>query len=621
MNKYIFGRLLLVLSLLCGACSDDFLKPDPLSFYTPENTFIDEDGLDAGLVACLRNARHEFYGDACPIITEHIFSDVAVEGTTDKTGPAMDLPAQILPDAQLNSADYNRIGWYWTEGYKRIKYANSVISNIDIPEWTDEADRNNILGKAYFHRDRVYYRLTQQFGDVPFILNEVTEPKLDYYSCTRKSILQKCKKDLEFAAKWVKTEADGTAIGDVNKAAVNHLLTKVNLALCDFDDAIASATAVIDDGYHYLMTERFGTDKNDGIHDVIWDLHQEENLALSENRERIYLFVGSEDMTDDAASEKSQVMRNTVPFFSGTGKIKTPSGNSGMANTTGVEYDLLSEYGRGIGRCRPTPYYEYDIWTDKNDMRHTYPNWMTMEDLVYNSQNLKKNGDPYYGKHLQLYDDNGNILCTDTIRYWFDWPYYKLYIPDPTATLPVGGYGDTYCYRLAETYLLRAEAYFWKGELAKAAQDINAVRSRAGAEPIDASDVNIGTILDERARELYYEEPRKTELTRIAYILAETGEPCYNGKTYSTTNFPTDNFWYDRVTEKNIFYRDNVVSPHYTYRAAEWIVLWPVPASAIEANSLGHINQNEGYPGAEDNVTPYVWKDTGDGEGEVVPQE
>ena len=48
-----------------------------------------------------------------------------------------------------------------------------------------------------------------------------------------------------------------------------------------------------------------------------------------------------------------------------------------------------------------------------------------------------------------------------------------------------GGHTDWYVFRLAETYLLRAEAYFWKGELANAAADINAVRTRAGAAPID----------------------------------------------------------------------------------------------------------------------------------------
>ena len=130
MKKYSFIALLIVV-LLGGSCSKDFLKPEPLSFYAPENTFIDANGLNTALIACLRNARHEFYGDGTPIISELIFSDVAVEGTTDKTGPAMDLPAQILPDAELNNTDYNKVGWYWVEGYNRIKYANTVISRID----------------------------------------------------------------------------------------------------------------------------------------------------------------------------------------------------------------------------------------------------------------------------------------------------------------------------------------------------------------------------------------------------------------------------------------------------------------------------------------------------------
>ncbi|MEN6453795.1 MAG: hypothetical protein ABFD10_06000, partial [Prolixibacteraceae bacterium] len=87
---------ILTMVLLGGGCSTDFLEPEPLSFYAPENTFIDADGLNAALVACLSNAKNEYCGDGTPIVTEHVFSDVAVEGTTDKTGPAQDLPAQIL---------------------------------------------------------------------------------------------------------------------------------------------------------------------------------------------------------------------------------------------------------------------------------------------------------------------------------------------------------------------------------------------------------------------------------------------------------------------------------------------------------------------------------------------
>ncbi len=613
--------------VISASCSDEWLEPKPLSFYAPENTFVNAEGLDAALVACLRNARHEFYGDGAPEITENVFSDVAVEGTTDKTGPAMDLPAQILPDANLNSADYNRIGWFWNEGYYRIKYANTVISRIDLPEWSSDEERNNILGKAYFHRARVYYRLTQQFGDVPLLLEEITEPKLDFYSVTRESILRKCKKDLEFAAVWVKPESEGVPIGDINKAAVNHLLTKVNLALLEFDDAIASASAVINDGYHSLMKERFGVDKDDPTHDVIWDLHQNENKILSENRERIYAFVGSESLTEDGASEKISVMRQTVPFWGGAGKIKTPSGAAGMSDQPGgvsvggnvVEIDLVTKYGRGIGRCRPTPYFQDDVWEDNpGDLRHTFPNWVRMEDLVYNHPKLRVDGDIYYGENLRKYDAGGNILCTDTIRSWFDWPYYKLYVPDPTDVTPDGGYGNWYCYRIAETYLLRAEAYFWKDDLANAAADINEVRQRANTTTLDPGDVNIGVILDERARELYYEEPRKTEITRIAFILAQSGKAAYNGKTYNMSSFSEDNFWYDRVMEKNIFYKNNIVAPHYTYRAAPWIVLWPIPAATINAN-LGHINQNKGYPGDADYQTPMKWID-GEGEGEIVEQ-
>ena len=116
--------------------------------------------------------------------------------------------------------------------------------------------------------------------------------------------------------------------------------------------------------------------------------------------------------------------------------------------------------------------------------------------------------------------------------------------------------------------------------------------------------MSIGTILDERARELYWEEPRKTELTRVAYIFAKTGQ-AYNGKTYTLANFSTSNFVVDRILEKNNFYKTNFVTVHGDqFRISQYHVLWPVPQSAILANTDGHINQNVGYSGASSNVAP-----------------
>jgi hypothetical protein len=224
--------------------------------------------------------------------------------------------------------------------------------------------------------------------------------------------------------------------------------------------------------------------------------------------------------------------------------------------------------------------------------------------LVYNNPAVKSS--PYYGKRLQIYSNTGALTVStgDTIRTWYPWPHYKLYIPDLIRSPAQGGNTDWYVFRLAETYLLRAEAYWWKGDAAKAADDVNAVRTRAKCAPYLPAQVDMGTILDERARELYYEEPRKTELTRIAYIFAKTGKS-FNGKTYSAATFSTANFWYDRLMDKNEFYKKNIKNVRGdAYTISPYHVLWPIPRSAIQANSNGQINQNLGYSGSETNQPP-----------------
>ena len=68
-------------------------------------------------------------------------------------------------------------------------------------------------------------------------------------------------------------------------------------------------------------------------------------------------------------------------------------------------------------------------------------------------------------------------------------------------------YRDEYLICLPETILLRAEAKMRNGDNAGAASDINLLRSRAQCEYlVTAADVSVELILDERARELVYEE-------------------------------------------------------------------------------------------------------------------
>lgn len=587
--------LLVLLATLSISCGKDWLKPKQLSTYDPDATYVDAAAMRAALVSCARNARIEYYGDNPPILTEMLFSEVTVEGVTDKSGPPQDLNLLITPDgANLNNADRARIYYYYSEGYLGIKYANTVIGRIDNATYANREERNAILGSAYFHRAMRYYRLTQQFGDVPAIMKETTEPKLDYTSTKREVILEYIKKDLDSAKGWL---TDNVARGEVTKGAVLHLLTKVNLALGKFDEAIASANALINSGAYSLMKVPFGATKKN----VIWDLHRPENKSLGENKEGIFMVI--DRFGDGGYDGGMRIMRQAVPLWGSN--ITTPSGKKGTNDNTNPPVVLSNLYGRGIGRCRPTPYSNYEIWTDPKDLRHAPGNWMNMEDLVYNDPGLLASNDPYYLKPLQLRNANGGLLCTDTIRCWFGWPHYKIFIPDTENSPMQGGHTDWYIFRLAETYLLRAEAYYWKDDLASAANDINAVRTRAGCDPITAASVNIGTILDERARELYFEEPRKTELTRIAFLFAKTGKPAYNGKTYRLDNFSDNNFFYDRVMEKNVFYRTGIVTNHGDkYTMSAFHVLWPIPSNPIAANTYGVINQNKGYVGYEKNVPP-----------------
>jgi len=136
--------------------------------------------------------------------------------------------------------------------------------------------------------------------------------------------------------------------------------------------------------------------------------------------------------------------------------------------------------------------------------------------------------------------------------------------------------------------------------------DVNAVRNRAGAASYtNAGALNIGTILDERARELFYEEPRKCELTRIAFLFAKTGKAAGNGKVYALQNFSEVNFWYDRIMEKTEFFNKGVKTvAGDEFTLSPYHVLWPVPQTVIDANSQGIINQNKGYVGAGRNLPP-----------------
>lgn len=582
-------KILILISLILFLSScEGWLDPEPLSINTPENIFIDRDGIEAALVPLRKSLRKQYYGGAdgqsvngpTLYMYEYTSSDYGVASETN-AGLAQDFSIGVTPTGEAGYF-YN-----WNSAWGPIRDANTIISRIDIPTWGSEQERNEVLGEAYFHRAFWYYYLVFQYGDVPFLNKEHTAPKIDFYSHSKTTILKKLQDDLEFAIRYL---PETVQPGQVNKAAGLHLLTKVYLANLEFDKAIGSATEIISDGKYALMTERFGSVASDSRFNVLWDLHRPENKSLSTNKEGI--LVGQDKYGYDGVQSSGVfTMRLFTPWWSNASYLKDPDGLRACIDNPGDPQ--LMQFGRGVGMFRPGNYLNYDIWKDSgDDLRHDPDtNWMATSKILINNPSSR-----YYGQPVDFRYSNQE----DSMRAWFPWPHYKIYIPDEISVArPMGGNSDWYVFRLAETYLLRAEAYYWKGNLSNAASDINKIRERAKAPLISSADVTIDYILDERARELYLEELRKTELTRIALIMAERGD-----QGYSISNFHEKNYWHDRTVKQGQFYNKGLVWASREYKINPYHVFWPIPQSAIDANKNGRINQNIGYYGADKNVTP-----------------
>jgi len=588
MKRIYKYTLISFLAVVLFACNDDWLEPKPLSIFLPESVYIDKAGMDAALLPLRKNLRHDFYGSANELTNELITSDCCVAGNK-QTSATHNFFTQVTPTGTGQYGFFT----HWNVAYNQIRSANVVISRIDAPEWKNETEKNEILGEAYFHRAYWYFRLVHQFGDVPFLNKEYTEPKIDFYTHARKTILDKIQEDLEFAVQWLPEVVDP---GKVNRAAGNHLLAKICLANSDFDGAIKAASAAINDGYHSLMTQRFGKVASNGLYNVVWDLHQKENKSISSNKEGLLTVQDKYGFPGAEIPNGTYSMRNYAPLWWHRIYLKDADGKAACTDKKDTEANpnpQIIKWGRGVGYARPTNYIGYDIWKDCGaDLRHdTVVNWMPMSKLLHNNPSSAYFGQPVTKEYTNP---------IDTFQAWFPWPYYKIYISDEERPdQPFGGHSDWYVFRLAETYLLRAEAYIWKNDMVNATADINKVRERALAPPVAAADVNIEYLLDERVRELYTEEARKCVLTRIAFIMADNK---LNG--YSIDNFSENNFWFKQVEAHNNFYNSGYKWGSNEFKIGSYHVLWPIPQDVIDDNQGGIINQNKGYPGFENNIPP-----------------
>lgn len=640
--RNIKGIFLVILLTFALSCSEDFLTEDPLSFLSPENTFVDAEGLQTALNTALKGVFNQWNGDTRELMFNHNMSDATVVSATDKQDAYVDLRRYATPQNTRNN-DAGRARSFYADNYGHIKAANTVIDYIDIPDWAggvNDPERNHLLGSAYFLRAFFYLQLTTQFGNVAFPLNVVSESRQDFKVFHMQGIWDQMIADLEYAVQHVKLKSE-IPRGQAPNAAVRMLLAKYYMMNLRFADAEAQMDIVLTNGESRLFTDadvnvatvRVGNNLNPYTGELLVGLDCEQPadavnlLHMTENSQKLTNPEGIWYLTNVAAVDGSQGraarIRSWGPNFVSTNKgVKAPPTGTvtGMNIAQNSVSKQMHKWGRGQGFARPTDYAQYEIWvkngeTDRQDYRHKRGNWFDMDMLWYDNPDLE--GTPFYLQPAQK-EYNGVLLCQDSIRCWYGYPMYKFYAKNVEDNIQRqdGGKTDLYVYRIAEAYLIRAEARYWQNDFSGCADDINVIRARANAiHMYTAADVaadGIGAVLDERCRELYGEEYRHDEIVRMAVILAKSGKS-YNGKIYSVSgtdlevSLSANSFYYDRVIEKNVFFRDEIhwnTYPDIAYTMDPMHIFWPVYEPYLIGNIQNILNQTTGYDGSEKNVEP-----------------
>jgi hypothetical protein len=569
MKKIKIYLILLVLFTGSFSCKKTFLDETPRDFLSATNAFKTSADFTASVNNLYRLVRAEFYttNDNAPMEYQYR-TDMAFYV------PAA-FPANLVGEFSTTSSI---VSSHWTALYKIVAESNTVIGRIPTSQMTD-ADKKLFEARGKFFRAFAYRSLAYIWGGVPLETNEVTAPKVDYTRATRKEVYAQCISDLTFAAANLPSiTAAAIKDGEISNQAANHLLAEVYIADGQFANAVTAATAVISTPGVALMTSRFGSRRTETPGDVYWDLFRKGNQNRkngSGNTEAIWVIQLETDVPGGAAI-------STTGFASGDGfsleRVHAPLIRDVTVNNIAPFRWPTSDYtgGRGVGFFAPSKYFQDSVYASDpvNDIRNANHNFVRK--FLCNNP-----ASPLYNTVLDFHNLPANTKGTSGAVLSSGVPSRAIYPYSTKCTEPGGHpsnllsgsypfglkngagftYQDQYLFRLAETYLLRAEANLGAGNAAAAATDINMVRARSSAAAVAASNVSIDYILDERIRELGVEEKRMFTLMRL-------------GK------------WYDRVVKCNPFYASAALTKYN---------LWPIPQSEIERNRGAVLAQNPGY--------------------------
>jgi len=538
MKKYSIKKVLIAVGIISIFSCQDYLAENNIANVSASSYYTTAAGLEDAVKATYGIIK-EFYG------TELGFS-MTVFGT----------------DTYTNGADgsHKYLNWYnnqhnsaaayfrdtWRIFYRSINQANAVINRAEAIDDMDANLKNTRLAEVKFLRALSYFNLVRHYGDVHLSLEETEGVETTANRTSKTEIYNAIISDLNEAISALPDSQ--TDYGRVTKPAAQFLLAKVHLTNGNAQGAVDNMTAVINNPRFSLLEEWSD----------LWDINNEENSEV------VFSIINSKQQVDEGIDGYGH--RGHLYFLMEYDK------KPGMTRDT--------ENGRPWKRFRPTNYL-LSLWDRTKDARYDkgykhvwYANNPVAGQKVGDTAlyipgpGVDKNGVDQDAKWndaakssviYQVYTtDQYNQITFPSMNKWIDNTR-----PNRQHTQ---GQRDFILMRLADAYLIRAEANHKLGNNAAAAADINIIRKRAawdGKEAemeITAADINIDFILDERARELVGEGHRWFDLVRTGKLI-------------------------DRVKAHNLDATGNIQAHH---------VLRPIPLDQIDRTEGGY-PQNSGY--------------------------
>ena len=534
MNKILKHSAIVALAAVTAGCSD-FLDEDLKSQLAPDNTYTSSMGFEVGCTGLYSIARSEYntwgesgafmHNGACAYATQQIATDIVFQSGA-KDGSLTHYANLTMTPSTLFIESY----WNWS--YALINSANEILLYSEKNNnWDYPTDKALYQAEARFFRAYAYRSLLYLYGDVPWV-EKIQQPFLLNFTRTPKEeVYENIVKDLLFCVDNLPSNPDAVKPGKLTKWAALHLLSEIYLCQKEYEKARKAAQDVIDSGYFELVKARYGAEASksgDYFHDMFVENNQN---RTSGNKESIWVMQLEYNTTGGGGANEDWTKRAWVPkYYNEDGFV--------LADSLG---------GRGLAQIVP-----FKWWIDNND-------FFASSDIRNSEYNIKRNwyyndaSSDKYGQKAEITEDTWNKFTV--------FPAVTKFFYGKAEDLSYGGNNkDRMKFRLAETYLLLAEACLMQNNTQGAADAINVIRKRANAPEITAKDATIDFLLDERIRELVGEELRRFTLVRTGKLV-------------------------ERVKKYNP--HSNTMDEHHT--------LGPIPQTIIDSNTGAEFPQNPGY--------------------------